>query len=165
MPAPVTTRYSSPARSSSLVRAESPMTSSRFATTSASASHLRWLNEMRPPPPKPRELPPAPPRTIRRHYPIPPPSFPDAMIAVSKRLRNRSASPSPRYADLQISRRPSLVNVALGRETPSRESIRRSLGGTASRWRCHKTFSSSLPFRASKLECLSLASPRGIPLG
>ena len=139
-------RYTSPARSSSLIRTEMP--SSRFLSSSStslmpsssssssmsstSSYSLRRLNEMRPPPPKPRELPPAPPRPIRRHYPIPPPSFPDAMIAVSKRLRNRSASPAPRYSDLQISRRPSLVNVALGRETPSRESIRRSLAGSAS---------------------------------
>jgi hypothetical protein len=88
----------------------------------------RRILDMRPPPPKPRELPPTPPRPLRRHYPLPPPSFPEAMIAVSKRLRNRSASPSPRYADLQIARRPSLVN----RETPTRESIRRSLVGSAS---------------------------------
>lgn len=137
-------RYTSPARSSSLIRTEASMmtTPSRFLSSSSSSlkpspsslsstSYTRRLNEMRPPPAKPRELPPTPPKPIRRHYPIPPPSFPDAMIAVSKRLRNRSASPAPRYSDLQISRRPSLVNVALGRETPSRESIRRSLAGSA----------------------------------
>ena len=47
-------------------------------------------------------LPPSLPRQVKHHYPLPPPSFPDAMIAVSKRLRNRSISPSPQYAQLQV---------------------------------------------------------------
>ena len=47
-------------------------------------------------------LPPSLPKVVKHHYPLPPPSFPDAMVAVSKRLRNRSVSPSPQYAQLQV---------------------------------------------------------------
>ena len=49
-------------------------------------------------------LPPTLPKVVKHHYPLPPPSFPDAMISVSKRLRNRSVSPSPQYAALQVNR-------------------------------------------------------------
>ena len=70
-------------------------------------------------------LPPLPPKQIKHHYPLPPPSFPDAMVSVSKRLRNRrSVSPTPQYAQLQLGTRPALVNAALGRESPSKETIR-----------------------------------------
>ena len=132
-PAPISTRYSSPSTNLTRYSSPAPLTLTRYSSSqNQSGFSSRRLSDMRPPPPRPRELPPTPPRPLRRHYPLPPPSFPDAMIAVSKRLRNRSASPAPRYADLQIARRPSLVNAALGRETPTRESIRRSLVGSAS---------------------------------
>jgi len=76
-----------------------------------------------------RELPPAPPRPKVKHYPLPPPSYPEGMIAVSRRLRNRSASPAPSYSELQLSSRPAIVPAALGRPSPSREMIRMTLCG------------------------------------
>jgi len=70
-------------------------------------------------------LPPLPPKQVKHHYPLPPPSFPDAMVSVSKRLRNRrSVSPTPQYAQLQLGSRPGLVNAALGRDSPSKETLR-----------------------------------------
>jgi len=94
-----------------------------------------YVSPPSPPPMTPRrslaKLPPLPPRQIKHHYPIPPPSFPDAMVSVSKRLRNRSVSPTPaNYAQLQLGSRPGLINAALGiSDSPTKESIRRSLGG------------------------------------
>lgn len=103
-PAPVPIRYASPAPVSSRYTSPAPASLTRYSSPAPGLSQLsaRRLSDMRPPPPKPRDLPPAPPRPVRRHYPLPPPSFTDAMVAVSKRLRNRSASPVPRYADLQV---------------------------------------------------------------
>ena len=74
-------------------------------------------------------LPPLPPRPIKHHYPLPPPSFPEAMVSVSKRLRNRSVSPTPQYAQLQLGSRPGLVNAALGRESPSLDAMRSMYSG------------------------------------
>lgn len=75
-------------------------------------------------------LPPLPPKQVKHHYPLPPPSFPDAMVSVSKRLRNRkSVSPTPQYAQLQLGSRPGLVNAALGRDSPSKETIRMLYAG------------------------------------
>ena len=103
-PAPVPIRYASPAPVSYRYTSPAPVSLTRYSSPAPSQSQLsaRRLSDMRPPPPRPRDLPPAPPRPVRRHYPLPPPSFTDAMVAVSKRLRNRSASPAPRYADLQV---------------------------------------------------------------
>lgn len=82
----------------------------------------------RPEPSPARELlPPRPPKPVVRHYPIPPPSHAEAMISLSKRLRNRSLSPTAHYKELELSTRPALVNAALGRPTPPREMIRRNL--------------------------------------
>ena len=48
------------------------------------AKRLPW------PEPSPvRELPPQAPKIKVKHYPLPPPSYAEGMIAVSKRLRNR----------------------------------------------------------------------------
>ena len=88
------------------------------------ARRLPW------PEPSPmRELPPAPPKLKVKHYPLPPPSYTEGMIAVSKRLRNRSASPCPNYAEMELSSRPALISAAIGRPSPSREMIRMSVAG------------------------------------
>ena len=82
--------------------------SSHYLTpsTPSTISHLTRSGNG-PPRPTPRmgslpPLPPSIPKVVKHHYPLPPPSFPDAMISVSKRLRNRSVSPSPQYAALQV---------------------------------------------------------------
>ena len=82
----------------------SPVTSTYAARISAGISGSSL--EM---PPRPTQrlsslppLPPSLPKAVKHHYPLPPPSFPEAMISVSKRLRNRSVSPSPQYAALQV---------------------------------------------------------------
>ncbi len=75
-----------------------------------------------------RELPPLPKPRVK-HYPIPPPSYAEGMVALSRRMRNRSQSPAPNYAELGVSSRPEMVSIVLGRPTPSREMIRMSLCG------------------------------------
>jgi hypothetical protein len=111
-PAPILTLNSYNNPSTNYIRHTSPSPSGSRYTISPGplqpSYSFKSLNEMRPPPSKPKELPPAPPRPLRRHYPLPPPSFTDAMVAVSKRLRNRSASPSPHYAELQVNSRPDI---------------------------------------------------------
>lgn len=88
------------------------------------AKRLPW------PEPSPvRELPPQAPKIKVKHYPLPPPSYAEGMIAVSKRLRNRSASPAPNYAELELGKRPALIPAAIGRPSPSREMIRMTVGG------------------------------------
>lgn len=92
-----------------------------------SVTKLPW------PEPSPiREIPPSAPKTKIKHYPLPPPSYAEGMIAVSRRLRNRSASPAPNYSELELSSRPGLVPAALGRPSPSREMIRMTLCGPQS---------------------------------
>ena len=103
---PSRTFSSSPApsrRSSSANRSPS-----HFLTTST-PSTISYLTRSGAGPPRPNarmsSLPPIPPtlpKVVKHHYPLPPPSFTDAMISVSKRLRNRSVSPSPQYAALQV---------------------------------------------------------------
>jgi len=88
-----------------------------------SISRLPW------PEPSPmRELPPAPKPRIK-HYPLPPPKYTEGMLAVSRRLRNRSASPAPNYSEMELSSRPALIPAAIGRPSPSREMIRMTLCG------------------------------------
>lgn len=89
-----------------------------------SISKLPW------PEPSPvRDLPPAAPKPKIKHYPLPPPRYEEGMIALSRRLRNRSASPAPNYSELELSNRPALVPAALGRPSPSREMIRMTMCG------------------------------------
>lgn len=83
----------------------------------------------RPEPSPMRELPPAPPKPKVKHYPLPPPSYTEGMLAVSRRLRNRSSSPCPNYSEMELSKRPGLIPAAIGRPSPSREMIRMSVGG------------------------------------
>ena len=91
---------------------------------SLSGSKLPW------PEPSPvRDLPPAAPKAKIKHYPLPPPRYEEGMIALSRRLRNRSASPAPNYSELELSNRPAIVPAALGRPSPSREMIRMTMGG------------------------------------
>ena len=91
---------------------------------SLSGSKLPW------PEPSPvRDLPPAAPKAKIKHYPLPPPRYEEGMIALSRRLRNRSASPAPNYSELELSNRPAIVPAALGRPSPSREMIRMTMCG------------------------------------
>ena len=83
------------------------------------------------PEPSPRREPPITPKPRVRHYPLPAPSYAEGMISLSRRMRNRSQSPAPNYAELGVSSRPELVSVVLGRPTPSRDMIRMSLCGSA----------------------------------
>lgn len=110
-------------------------TSSSHYITPSTPSTISHLTRTGNGPPRPTarmsSLPPIPPtlpKVVKHHYPLPPPSFPDAMVSVSKRLRNRSVSPSPQYAALQLGSRPIIINAALDRPTPSKEMIRRVYG-------------------------------------
>ena len=103
---PSRTFSSSPAASRRSSR--SNISPSHFLTTST-PSTISYLTRSGAGPPRPNarmsSLPPIPPtlpKVVKHHYPLPPPSFTDAMISVSKRLRNRSVSPSPQYAALQV---------------------------------------------------------------
>ena len=88
------------------------------------SSKLPW------PEPSPvRDLPPAAPKPKIKHYPLPAPRYEEGMIALSRRLRNRSASPAPNYSELELSHRPAIVSAALGRPSPSREMIRMTMCG------------------------------------
>jgi len=110
-------------RSSPMRDMGAPLTASR-RNSIVDSRRLPW------PEPSPmRELPPQAPKIKVRHYPLPPPSYTEGMIAVSKRLRNRSASPAPNYAELELSSRPALIPAAIGRPSPSREMIRMSMSG------------------------------------
>ena len=86
------TNYRSPITSTYAARISAGLTGNSIASPPRPTQRLSSL------PP----LPPALPKIIKHHYPLPPPSFPEAMISVSKRLRNRSVSPSPQYAALQV---------------------------------------------------------------
>lgn len=98
--------------------------SSGLSSRRNSVSKLPW------PEPSPmRELPPSPPKPKIKHYPLPPPSYAEGMIAVSRRLRNRSSSPAPSYSELELSSRPALIPAAIGRPSPSRDMIRMTLCG------------------------------------
>lgn len=97
---------------------------------SAAGSRRNSISKLPWPEPSPvRELPPPIPKQKVKHYPLPPPSYAEGMIAVSRRLRNRSASPAPSYSEMELSTRPSLVSAALGRPSPSRDMIRMTLCG------------------------------------
>ena len=104
-PTPTRTFYPSPAvtRRSSIVNQSTHFLT---PTTPTTISHLT-RSGVGPPRPTARmsslpPLPPSLPKVVKHHYPLPPPSYPDAMISVSKRLRNRSISPSSQYAALQV---------------------------------------------------------------
>ena len=110
-------------RSSPMRDMGAPLTASRRSSI-VDSRRLPW------PEPSPiRELPPQAPKIKVKHYPLPPPSYTEGMIAVSKRLRNRSSSPAPNYAELELSKRPALIPAAIGRPSPSREMIRMSMSG------------------------------------
>jgi len=110
-------------RSSPMRDMGAPLTASR-RNSIVDSRRLPW------PEPSPiRELPPQAPKIKIKHYPLPPPSYTEGMIAVSKRLRNRSSSPAPNYAELELSSRPALIPAAIGRPSPSREMIRMSMSG------------------------------------
>ena len=110
-------RQSTPTRSFSPNFSSSPRLSRKSSITNSSKYNIplttsntkSYLTRSGAGPPRPytrmSSLPPLPPtlpKVVKHHYPLPPPSFPDAMISVSKRLRNRSVSPSPQYAALQV---------------------------------------------------------------
>ena len=110
-------RQSTPTRSFSPNFSAAPRLSRKSSITNFSSHYITptssktvsYLTRAGAGPPRPHTrmsslppLPPASPKVVRHHYPLPPPSFPDAMISVSKRLRNRSISPSPQYAALQV---------------------------------------------------------------
>lgn len=99
----------------------------------SSSSRRNSMTRLPWPEPSPiKKLPVAPPKPKIRHYPLPPPSYAEGMVALSRRMRNRSASPAPNYAELEISTRPGLVSAALGRPSPSRDMIRMSICGPRS---------------------------------
>ena len=104
---PTPTRTISP--SPALSRKSSFVTHSSNYLTPTTPATISYLTRSGAGPPRPTArmsslppLPPSLPKVVKHHYPLPPPSFPDAMISVSKRLRNRSISPSPQYAALQV---------------------------------------------------------------
>lgn len=105
--------------------------SREIGTSYSSASSRRnSISKLPWPEPSPvRDLPPAAPKPKIKHYPLPPPRYEEGMIALSRRLRNRSASPAPNYSELELSNRPALVPAALGRPSPSREMIRMTMCG------------------------------------
>lgn len=113
--------------------------SASYDLRSARASPIRELPSLsrrnsfsrlpRPEPSPMRELPPTPPKQKIRHYPLPPPSYTEGMIALSRRMRNRSASPAPNYSEMELSTRPAIISAALGRPTPSKEMIRMTICG------------------------------------
>jgi len=97
---------------------------------SSASSRRNSITKLPWPEPSPvRDLPPAAPKPKIKHYPLPPPRYEEGMIALSRRLRNRSASPAPNYSELELSNRPALVPAALGRPSPSREMIRMTMCG------------------------------------
>ena len=98
--------------------------------SSSASSRRNSITKLPWPEPSPvRDLPPAAPKPKIKHYPLPPPRYEEGMIALSRRLRNRSASPAPNYSELELSNRPALVPAALGRPSPSREMIRMTMCG------------------------------------
>ncbi|XP_040571111.1 uncharacterized protein [Lepeophtheirus salmonis] len=105
---------------SPLVTMDSPIP--RLSVTRSKSVPFRYSS--------PQPVPVSPPKFVmyQRHYPLPPPSFPDAMIAVSKRLRNRSKSPCPQYSDLGVSSRPRIQSAALGHYAPTKYLIKSNLG-------------------------------------
>ncbi|XP_040571228.1 uncharacterized protein [Lepeophtheirus salmonis] len=127
---------------SPLVTMDSPIP--RLSVTRSRSVPFRYSSPQPVPEPKPKFV------MYQRHYPLSPPSFPDAMIAVSRRLRNRSQYTSPQYSDLGVSSRPVIQPAALGNYAPTKYLIKSNLGCNISPDYRDYSYLPPLPYSSSR---------------